>query len=84
LRPWGARGRVMGGFIGASISKKCSEKTVEKAFKQYTSRIATLNEKIKILNEKIDYVMTADHLIEIERKIVANEEDKKSKKKKLK
>ncbi|MBO5394550.1 MAG: hypothetical protein J6A28_01425 [Clostridia bacterium] len=59
-------------------------KTVEKAFKQYTSRIATLNEKIKILNEKIDYVMTADHLIEIERKIVANEDDKKSKKRKSK
>ena len=32
VAPLMAIGAVMGGFIGASISKKCSEKTVEKAF----------------------------------------------------
>lgn len=25
-------GAILGGFIGASLNKKCSEKTVEKAF----------------------------------------------------
>ena len=32
VAPLMAIGAVLGGFIGASISKKCSEKTVEKAF----------------------------------------------------
>ena len=32
VAPLMAIGAVMGGFIGAAVSKKCSEKTVEKAF----------------------------------------------------
>lgn len=32
VAPFMAIGAVMGGFVGASISKKCNEKTVEKAF----------------------------------------------------
>jgi hypothetical protein len=32
----------MGGFIGASISKKCSEKTVEKAFNAVQLLVLTI------------------------------------------
>ncbi len=49
---------------------------VERAFKKYNNDIARIDEKINILQEKIDFCMTADYLLTIERKIVAEEEDK--------
>lgn len=49
---------------------------VEKAFKQYNNDIARIDEKINILQEKIDFCMTADYLLTVERKIVMEEEDK--------
>ncbi|MBQ8909365.1 MAG: hypothetical protein IJY90_03670 [Clostridia bacterium] len=56
-------------------------KDVEKRFKQYTSRTATINEKINIIKEKINYTMSADHLIELERKVVAMQDSETSKRK---
>ena len=32
IAPFMIVGAILGGFIGASLNKKCSEKTVEKAF----------------------------------------------------
>jgi len=49
-------------------------KAVEKEFKKYTSMVATLNEKINIIKEKMDYTMSADHLIELGRKVVMQQE----------
>ncbi len=49
---------------------------VEKAFKQYNNDISRIDEKITILQEKIDFCMTADYLLTVERKIVMEEEDK--------
>lgn len=40
--PLMAIGAVMGGFIGASVSKKCSEKTVEKAFNAVQLLVLTI------------------------------------------
>lgn len=55
-------------------------KEVEKAFKQHSAKISTINEKINILKEKINYAVSAEHLIEVERKIIA-EKDKTKKSK---
>jgi len=49
---------------------------VEKAFKKYNSDIVRLNEKINIVKEKIDYVMTAEYLLNLQRKVMMEEEDK--------
>lgn len=51
-------------------------KEVENAFKQYNKNILRLEEKINIINEKIEHTMSADYLLSIERKIVAEEEEK--------
>ncbi|MBQ8792612.1 MAG: hypothetical protein IJZ62_03245 [Clostridia bacterium] len=59
-------------------------KEVEKRFKQYTSRVASLNEKINIIKEKLDFTMSADHLIELERKIIAQQDEASHKHKKRK
>lgn len=56
-------------------------RAVEKAFKQYSSRVSTLNEKIKIIDEKIAYFMTAEYLVEVERRIIAKDSERKAKKK---
>lgn len=56
-------------------------RTAEKAFKQYTAKMSMMNEKIKIIDEKIAYAMTADHLIEVERKLIAKADEKKPSKK---
>lgn len=49
---------------------------VERTFKKYNSDIASMNEKINIVKEKIDYVMTAEYLLSIERKILMEEEER--------
>ena len=42
VAPLMAIGAVMGGFIGVSISKKCSEKTVEKSFNAVQLLVLTI------------------------------------------
>lgn len=49
---------------------------IEKAFKKYNSNIARINEKINIVKEKIDNVMSAEYLLSLEHKIVVEEENK--------
>ncbi|MBO5021895.1 MAG: hypothetical protein J6C53_00230 [Clostridia bacterium] len=56
---------------------------IEKAFKKYNSSIARINEKINIIKEKIDNVMSAEYLLSIENKIVMEEEAKFSAEKKI-
>lgn len=51
-------------------------KDVEKMFKKYNLNIAKIDEKINIIQEKIDNTMSAEYLLQLERKIVAEEEDK--------
>lgn len=68
-------------FVRQSRQEKLS-KDVEKAFKKYNSDIARINEKINILKEKIDYVMTAEYLLTIERQILMEEENRIAKEKK--
>ena len=51
-------------------------KQMEKAFKKYNSNIARINEKINIIKEKIDNVMSAEYLLSLEHKIVLEEETK--------
>lgn len=55
---------------------------MEKAFKKYNSNISRLDEKINIVKEKIENVMTAEYLLSLEHKIVLEEETKFSQKKK--
>lgn len=57
-------------------------KEIEKALKKYNTDVARINEKINILKEKIDYVMTAEYLLEVQRKVMAEEEEKLEKEKK--
>ncbi len=51
-------------------------KSVENEFKKYNSNISRLDEKINILNEKIENCMTADYLLSIERKLVMEEDER--------
>lgn len=51
-------------------------KELEKELKKYNYDMVRINEKINIIKEKIDTVMSADYLLGIERRIVAEEEDK--------
>ena len=50
-------------------------RTVEKAFKAHTSNIAAFNEKLNIINEKITYTISPEHLLELQRKLVAQEDE---------
>lgn len=49
-------------------------KEVEKAIKRYNNDIIRLDEKINIISEKIDTVMSAEYLLMLERRIVAEED----------
>lgn len=55
---------------------------MEKAFKKYNSSVARIDEKINIIKEKIDNVMSAEYLLSLEHKIVIEEESKFSAEKK--
>ena len=57
-------------------------KLVEKEFREYSYQAARLEEKIDIIDEKIASTMSPDHLLTIERKIVAEEEENFKKEKK--
>lgn len=57
-------------------------KDMEKAFKTFNSQKHAINERINILNEKIENCSTAEYLLGIERKILAEQEDKFAKEKK--
>ncbi len=59
-------------------------KDVEKAFKKYESDKVRLDEKINILNEKLSYTMTADYLLTLERKVLAEKDEQRSLEKKAK
>lgn len=59
-------------------------KDMEKAFKVHAAKQSNLNEKLRILKEKIDYTMSAEHLIELERRVVAEQDEQKVKIKKKK
>ena len=48
---------------------------MEKAFKQYNTKINRIDEKINIINEKIDNCMSAEHLLSIQRSIIAKQEE---------
>ena len=70
-------------------SKGKISKEIEKSIKKYNNDIINLDEKISIISEKIDTVMSADYLLTIERRIVAEEDsqlkkDKREYKKELK
>lgn len=62
-------------FVRENRQDKLSRE-VEKAFKKHNSDISRIKEKINILKEKIDYVMTAEYLLSIQRKILMEEEDR--------
>ncbi len=49
-------------------------KDTEKQFKAYAGKIARLNEKENILKEQLDTTLSADHLIDIENRLAAEEE----------
>lgn len=49
---------------------------IDTAFKQYNYDINKINQKIDIINEKLDFTMSAEHLLVIERNIVAKQEDR--------
>lgn len=53
----------------------------EKVFKKYNQDISRINEKISILSEQISNVSSADYLLNIERKIIAEREEEFSKEK---
>lgn len=55
---------------------------IEKALKKYNADMARMNEKINILKEKIDYVMTAEYLLSIQRKVMMEEDEKLAKERK--
>lgn len=55
---------------------------VERAFKSYNHSINKLNEKINIIKEKIDYTISAEYLLVIERRILAEQDEKASKSRK--
>ncbi len=49
---------------------------IERSFKRYNANLSRIDEKINIIKEKIDNVMTAEYLLSLEHKIVAEEEAK--------
>ncbi len=51
-------------------------KAIETEFKKYNANVARLDEKINILNEKIENCMTADYLLSIERKLIMEEDER--------
>ena len=57
---------------------------MEKAFKSHAVKQSNLNEKLRILAEKIEFTKSADHLIELERRILSEQEEQKLKLKKKK
>lgn len=57
---------------------------LEKAFKVFSSKINKQNEKINIIKEKIDYTISAEYLLVIERKILAEQDELETKNKKNK
>ena len=63
-------------------SKGKISRELEKELKAYNLNIIRIDEKINIIKEKIDTVMSADYLLSIERKIVAEEDDAYRKEKK--
>ena len=56
------------------VSGKGISKELEKAIKKYNNDIIRLDEKISIISEKIDTVMSAEYLLTLERRIVAEED----------
>lgn len=62
---------------GNKISKE-----MEKAFKTYNASINKINEKINIIKEKIDYTLSAEYLLVIERRILAEQDENANKRKK--
>ena len=56
-------------------NKEKISKNMEKAFKQYNTKINRIDEKINIINEKIDNCMSAEHLLSIQRSIIAKQEE---------
>lgn len=71
-------------FIKSTREKEGNNITrgMERAFKVYTNKINRLNEKINIISEKIDYTASAEYLLIIERKILAEQDENADKKKK--
>ena len=63
-------------------SKGKLSRELEKELKAYNLNIIRVDEKINIIKEKIDTVMSADYLLSLERKIVAEEDDAYKKEKK--
>ena len=55
-------------------NKGAVTREVEKEIKKYNNDIIKIDEKINIISEKIDAVMSADYLLVLERKIVAEED----------
>ncbi len=55
-------------------NKGAVTREVEKEIKKYNNDIIKIDEKINIISEKIDTVMSADYLLVLERKIVAEED----------
>ena len=49
---------------------------LEKELKRYNNNMIRLDEKINIIKEKIDTVMSAEYLLTLERRIVAEEDEK--------
>ena len=50
-------------------------KEVEREIKRYNNEIIRIDEKINIISEKIDTVMSAEYLLTLERRIVAEEDE---------
>lgn len=54
---------------------------LEKAFKAYSAKINKVNEKINIIKEKLDYTISAEYLLVIERRILAEQDENETKNK---
>ncbi len=48
---------------------------IERAFKKYNANVNRINQKINILKEKINYCMTADYLLSVERKVLMEQDE---------
>lgn len=51
-------------------------KSIELQFKKYNSQIAKIDQKINIIKEKIDYCMTADYLLSLQRRYAMEEDER--------
>lgn len=73
-------------FIRSSREKNGNElpRGLEKAFKAYSNKINRLNEKINIIKEKIDYTISAEYLLVLERRILAEQDENETSNKKQK